>query len=68
LVGYGLFSLAVPLDLLGILNMNEGLGMLVLVPGFLFEFVVFPIWLIMKGFRTPSSVAGSTSPALVTAS
>ena len=34
LVGYGLFSLAVPLDLLGVLNMNEGLGMLVLAPGF----------------------------------
>ena len=35
LVGYGLFSLAVPLDLLGVLNMNEGLGMLVLAPWFL---------------------------------
>ena len=66
LVGYGLFSLAVPLDLLGVLNMNEGLGMLVLAPGFLFEFAVLPIWLIAKGFR-PSSTRQFTSAALATA-
>jgi hypothetical protein len=48
--GYALFSLGVPLDLLGVLNMNEGLGMLVLAPGGLFEFVFMPIWLIAKGF------------------
>ena len=67
LVGYGLFSLAVPLDLLGVLDMNAGLGMVVLVPGFLFEFVVFPIWLIAKGFTTPSSVTVFKSPAMATA-
>jgi hypothetical protein len=54
--GYALFSLGVPLDLLGVLNMNEGLGMLVLAPGGLFEFVVMPIWLIAKGFGPPSTV------------
>ena len=64
LVGYGLFSLAVPLDLLGVLNMNEGLGMLVLAPGFLYEFVVLPIWLIVKGFTTPSAAGAFRSPAL----
>ena len=55
-VGYALFSLGVPLDLLGVLNMNEGLGMLVLAPGGLFEFVVMPIWLIGKGFGPPATV------------
>ena len=55
-VGYALFSLGVPLDLLGVLNMNEGLGMLVLAPGGLFEFVVMPIWLIAKGFGPPATV------------
>ncbi|HEY5979288.1 MAG TPA: DUF4386 domain-containing protein [Microlunatus sp.] len=66
LVGYGLFSLGVPLTLLGVLDMNVGLGMVILVPGFLFEFVVFPIWLIAKGFtRSPSDQAGP-SPALAT--
>jgi hypothetical protein len=68
LVGYALFSLGVPLTLLGVLDMNEGLGMLILVPGFLFEFVVLPLWLIVKGFRTPSSVREFKSPALATAS
>ena len=55
--GYALFSLGVPLDLLGVLDMNQGWGMLVLAPGGLFEFVVMPIWLIAKGFgpATPMS-------------
>ena len=66
LVGYGLFSLAVPLDLLGVLNMNEGAGMLVLAPGFLFEFVVLPIWLIAKGFRSTVSTTAGAPSALAT--
>jgi hypothetical protein len=68
LVGYALFSLGVPLTLLGVLNMNVGLGMLILAPGFLFEFLVFPIWLIVKGFSTPSFAREFKSPALATTS
>ncbi len=56
LVGYATFLVAVPLDLLGVLNMNEGAGMLVLAPGGLFEFVFMPIWLIAKGFAPASTV------------
>ncbi len=66
LAGYGLLSLGVPLDLLGVLNMNEGLGMVILAPGFLFEFVVLPIWLIAKGFSSPSATRELPSPALAT--
>ena len=66
LVGYGLFSLGVPLTLLGVLDMNVGLGMVILAPGFLFEFVVFPIWLIAKGFTPSPSDQASPSPALAT--
>jgi uncharacterized membrane protein YiaA len=54
LVGYAALTLGVPLDLLGILDMHEGAGMLVLAPGGLFEFVFMPIWLIAKGFAPPS--------------
>jgi hypothetical protein len=68
LVGYGLFSLAVPLDLLGALDMNQGTGMLVLVPGFLYEFVVLPIWLIAKGFAAPPRPTAVPAPALATVS
>jgi hypothetical protein len=49
-VGYALLTLGVPLDLLGILDMNEGYGQLLLAPGGLFELVVLPLWLILKGF------------------
>jgi len=66
LVGYALFSLGVPLDLLGVLNMNEGLGMVLLAPGFLFEFVILPIWLIAKGFGPASYAREFKSPALAT--
>jgi hypothetical protein len=66
--GYALFSFAVPLDLIGVLDMNAGPGLLVLAPGFLFEFVVLPIWLIAKGFRSPSPIQELKSPALATTS
>jgi hypothetical protein len=51
LVGYALLTIGVPLDLLGVLDMNEGAGLLLLVPGGLFEVVFLPAWLIVKGFR-----------------
>ena len=66
LVGYGLFSVGVPLTLLGIVDMNVGLGMLILAPGFVFEFVVFPIWLIAKGFTPSPTAKANPSPILAT--
>ena len=54
LIGYAVLSLGVPLDLLGVLNMDAGMGQLLLAPGGLFEFVFMPIWLIAKGFRPVS--------------
>jgi hypothetical protein len=64
LVGYFLLSVGVVLDLLGVLDMNAGRGMVLLVPGFLFEFAVFPIWLIAKGFRSPLPAAELRASAL----
>ena len=50
LVGYACLTVGVALDLLGVLDMDEGAGLVLLVPGGLFEFVVLPVWLIAKGF------------------
>src|SRR4051812_17977006 len=43
LVGYVSLTIGVPLDLLGLLNMNEGAGLLLVAPGGLFELVFVPI-------------------------
>jgi hypothetical protein len=51
LVGYGLLTAGVPLDLLGVLDMSAGPGLLLLAPGGLFELLVLPAWLIAKGFQ-----------------
>ena len=66
LLGYACLTLGVPLDLLGVLDMDGGPGQVLLVPDGLFEFVFLPIWLIAMGFRTPPSAQESTPPALAT--
>ena len=66
LVGYAALTIGVPLDLLGVLDMSSGAGMLLLVPGGLFELVLLPTWLITKGFRPLPSTADLTTSALVT--
>jgi hypothetical protein len=68
LIGYASLLLGVPLDLLGVLDMNAGPGLALLAPGGLFEFVVLPIWLIAKGFKSPPTTNEITPPALATAS
>jgi Domain of unknown function (DUF4386) len=55
LAGYVSLTLGVPLDLIGILDMSAGAGLLLVVPGGLFELVFLPVWLITKGFSAPSS-------------
>lgn len=66
LFGYLLLSLGVLLDLLGVLDMNMGLGQLTLLPGGLFEVLLLPIWLITKGFNSPSP-RGRLTPYAATA-
>jgi hypothetical protein len=61
LVGYAMLTIGVPLDLLGLLDMSAGAGLLLVVPGGLFELVVLPIWLITKGFDAPRTVAEATT-------
>lgn len=43
-----------PLDLVGIID-TTGAGGVLYVPGALFELILLPIWLIVKGFNPPSS-------------
>jgi hypothetical protein len=38
-----------------VVNVTEGIGLLALIPGALFEFIL-PVWLIVKGFRSPDHV------------
>lgn len=52
-VGYTLLLLVVPLDLFGAIEENSGVGLALLAPGGIYEFVILPIWLIAKGFRAP---------------
>ena len=51
LVGYTLLLLVVPLHLLGVVDESSGVGLVLLAPGGLYEFLVLPLWLIVKGFR-----------------
>jgi hypothetical protein len=68
LIGYASLFAGAVVDLLGVLNMNEGPGLALLAPGGLFEFVVLPIWLIAKGFRSPVAAEQSKPLALATTS
>ena len=61
LVGYAALTIGVPLDLLGLLDMSAGPGLLLVIPGGLFELVFLPAWLIIKGFN-PAPATAFTSP------
>ena len=65
LVGYAALTIGVPLDLLGVLDMSAGAGMLLVVPGGLFELIFLPTWLVAKGFRPVTYRDELSSPALV---
>ena len=66
-VGYASLLVGVPLDLLGVVDLGAGAGIAFFVPGGLFELVLFPVWLIAKGFRatTPDVPAAAPSPVAV---
>ena len=54
-IGYSLLLLGVPLSFAGVIDMNEGIGQVLIIPGALFEVIVLPIWLIAKGFTLPKA-------------
>lgn len=51
IIGYLMLFLGVVLDMFSIFNINDGAGMLLYLPGGLFE-LFFPIWLFIKGFNS----------------
>ena len=67
LVGYAALTIGVPLDLFGVLDMSAGPGLLLVVPGGLFELVFLPAWLIIKAFNTAPAVTFA-SPGLMASS
>jgi hypothetical protein len=58
LIGYALLFTGTLLDMLGHVDL-DGAGMIVLLPGGLFE-IILPIWLIVKGFNSSAIASGST--------
>jgi hypothetical protein len=58
--GYGMLLGITPLLLLGVLSL-DGVVTIILMPCALFEIVLFPLWLIIKGFNT-SAVTSKVVP------
>jgi hypothetical protein len=68
IVGYASLLLGVLLDLLGVLDIVTGAGLVLVAPGGLFEFVVLPIWLVAKGFSSTAVPEQIEAAVPVTAS
>jgi hypothetical protein len=58
-VGYALVCASAVLDVFGLIDTTHGASMLMYVPGGLFEALLFPIWLLVKGFNSSATVSGS---------
>jgi len=50
LIGGAVLLLGTALDMFGLIDVDQGAGLLVVLPGGLFE-LILPIWLIVKGFN-----------------
>jgi hypothetical protein len=51
IIGYAMLFLGIVLNMFNIFNINDGLGMLIYLPGGMFE-LFLPIWLFIKGFNS----------------
>jgi hypothetical protein len=61
IVGYVAIALSAPLDVFGIASLDSPVGMLLYVPGAVFE-LVLPILLIVRGFRLVGDEPGGPAP------
>jgi hypothetical protein len=59
LIGGAVLLLGTSLDMLGLIDVNQGAGLLVVLPLGLFE-LILPIWLFIKGFN-PSAIASGSA-------
>ena len=50
-IGYLLLLTSAVLDICGVIDTTNGLGSLLYIPGGLWEMLVFPLWLFIKGFN-----------------
>lgn len=51
-IGYILLLLSAVFDICGLVDTTKGIGAIMYVPGGLWEMIVFPLWLFIKGFNT----------------
>ena len=58
-MGYAVLLPGASLDMFGCVDINHGVGMIVFIPGGLFE-LLFPIWLFVKGFNSSTIESGPT--------
>jgi hypothetical protein len=56
IIGYSILVLGTMLDMFNLFNINEGAGMLLYLPGGLFE-LFLPIWLFIKGFNLSANAS-----------
>ncbi|WP_433784144.1 DUF4386 domain-containing protein [Actinomycetospora sp. CA-101289] len=63
LISYPTLLAGCVLDLYGLVDVTQGVGLVALLPGALFE-LILPIWLIVKGFTFPTGPAGRVTPTL----
>ena len=62
IIGYVMLLLGVFLNMLGYIDINSGAGMLLYLPGGLFE-LFLPLWLFAKGFYSPAIASESAKNA-----
>jgi len=59
IIGYLLSLVAPLLDMFDIIDTLHGAGIIMYLPGAVFEVLLFPIWLFVKGFNSPPIDSGS---------
>ncbi|MFC1794764.1 DUF4386 domain-containing protein [Planctomycetota bacterium] len=65
IIGYPLSLVAPLLDMFGIIDTLHGPGLIMYIPGSIFEIILLPLWLIVKGFNS-SAIASEYTKTNIT--